>query len=195
MGFPDVGKGAFDPDEEKERAGLEKTPPSTTFNSFKSWVDGKEVKTSLIRSNLPGHYWHTKTVSFPANSTVKIKDVYVQDVSGGIVSLKSSYSSASQVAYVLHTGSSWKGTIGSSVVNVTFKTGDIDAPLRPVFNVLSASKSHDDGRNLNLKSVDSGTVVWKGPATPQVRGRTLIFERKNWRPAKSDDIEITYAFR
>ena len=195
MGFPDVGKGASDPDEEKERKGLENTHPETTFKSFKSWVDGREVTTKLIRSNLPGHYWHTKTVKFPANSSVKIKDVYVQDVSGGIVSLRSTYSSASHVAYVLHTGSSWNGKIGSSTINVTFSNTVVDAPLHPVLNVVDASKSHDDGRDLNLKSVVNRAVVWKGPAVPKVLGRTLTFVRKDWRPTAKDDIEITFAFR
>ena len=77
MGFPDVGEGSYDPDEESGEEVM-KTPPKTTFKSFVSYVNGKQVATELIRAKEEGQYWHSKTVNFPAHSTVKIRDVYIQ---------------------------------------------------------------------------------------------------------------------
>src|SRR5215212_2408570 len=59
MGFPDIGVGASDPDEKNSEDYLRHGPVST-FKSFHSWVDGKEVSTKLIRADEPGHFWHAK---------------------------------------------------------------------------------------------------------------------------------------
>jgi hypothetical protein len=191
MGFPDVGIGANDPDEETEQSALAKTPPHTTFQSFASYVNGSPVKTKLIRADEEGHYWHTKTVRFPAHSVVRVRDVYRQLTGGGIVNIGKQGGNASEVAYILHTGSSWHGPIGRSEVDVTFKTPVVSQP-QPV-----SQKEASGGRagHSIKKALPPDSVVWKGPCAPTVSGKTLRFVRTNWRPKPSDDIELTYGYK
>jgi hypothetical protein len=191
MGFPDVGVGANDPDEETDESALAKTPPRTTFKSFASYVNGAPVKTKLIRADQEGHYWHTKTVRFPARSVVRVRDVYRQLTGGGIAMIGKKGGNASQVAYILHTGSSWHGPIGRSEVDVTFETPVVIQP-QPVS--LKAASGDQDGRSIK-KALPPDSVVWKGPCAPTVSGKTLRFVRTNWRPKPSEDVELTYGYK
>jgi hypothetical protein len=191
MGFPDVGLGANDPDEETDQKVLAKTPPRTTFKSFASDVNGAPVKTKLIRADQEGHYWHTKTVRFPAHSVVRVRDVYRQSTGGGIVNIGKKGGNAAQVAYILHTGSSWHGPIGRSEVDVTFNTPVIIKP-QPV----SLKEASGDKNERSIKkALPPDSVVWKGPCAPTVSDKTLRFVRTNWRPKPSDDIELTYGYK
>lgn len=191
MGFPDQGFGAYDPDEEGGEEVM-KTPPKTTFTSFRSYVEGKPVAARLIRADKPGAYWHTKTVRFPAQGIVHIRDLYTQRISGGIVTTPKGEGSVKQVAYVLHTGASWHGSIGRTEVIVTFHDAKLTAPLKPV-PLARVSRSHN-ARDLRAPLSSPGIVVWRGPCPPTVAGRTLRFVRENWHPKERDDIELTYAY-
>lgn len=191
MGFPDEGYGASDPDE--GQADFQNKPPQTTFTSFRSYVDGKPAPTKLIRANIEGHYWHAKTVVFPANSTLHIRDVYTQDVGGGIVAVGQKTGQADQIGYVLHTGASWHGPIGRSEIEVTLPGKRIHGTLKLV-PVSRISKDKNNPRWLK-QNVAPNAVVWKGPCAPIVHGKTLRFVRTNWRPTEKDDIELTYNYR
>ena len=190
MGFPDEGIGAEDPDEEVND--LSKTPPRTTFLSFQSFVDGTPTPTKLIRSER-SHFWHTKMVTFPAHSVRRVHDVYTQRISGGLTSIKGTNGNASQVAYVLHTGSSWHGNIGRSEINVTFAANQLTGALRLL--PLKQVSERNDGRDLNVASIAPNTIVWQGPCVPQVKGNTLQFVRANWHPSVQDDIQLTYGYK
>ena len=192
MGFPDQGYGASDPDEDKSLEGFKITPPETTFDSFKSWVDGNSVPTNLIRADKPGQFWHTKTVTFPAHSVIKIRDLYTQSIGGGITKYKTGYGNARQVAYILHTGSSWHGSIGKSMVIVRLMEPWTTEKTLILKSESSVTDSHD-GRGLNINPTPN-LVLWTGPCKPVVDGRTLTFVRNNWRPKSKDDIHITYHF-
>ena len=181
MGFPDVGEGAEDPDEEADPKTVLKTPAKTTFQSFVSYVNGKKVATQLIRANEAGHFWHSKTVKFPAHSVVKVRDVYTQRVSGGIA-IKGSYASA---GYVLHTGSSWHGSIGRSEINVLFKRKSVTGPLEPL--VLTGFAGDRD-----WSQVKGNQVYYVGPAKPSVKGKNLQFVRTKWKPKNGDDIFLYF---
>ncbi len=193
MGFPDEGEGVNDPDEEADPKEVLNTPPHTTFMSFRSYVDGKRVATKLIRANEEGHYWHTKLVRFPAHSVRRIRDVYTQGSGVGVFTLeggKNGY--AAQVAYILHTGSSWHDSIGRSEVNVTFRADRMPQSSR----VLAVDKvARTDSHDLRVKSIDTKTIVWQGPCTPQIHGKTLHFVRTNWRPTAKDDLFLTYDYQ
>ena len=184
MGFPDSGSGESDPDAEGQV-----NPPKGTFKSFQSWVAGKPVKTRVIRADTQGDFWHVKTVTFPANRTLVVRDRYVVEVGGSVgfdVPMSVQWTS-----YVLHTGSSWHGPIGRSVVDVTFKRKGVRTPIR-------AKRIRDTGPRPNyaenLKS-DKRAVYYKGPGRPSVTGKTLRFVRTNWRPAKKDDIHLVFDMR
>jgi hypothetical protein len=189
MGFPDVGIGAHDPDEETEIPMAQ--PPHTTFTSFRSYVDGRLVTTKLIRADTEGHYWHTKSVRFPAHSVVHIRDVYTQRVGGGIT--EDGKGSAEQVGYIVHTGASWHGPIGHTQIDVTFHCSQIHGTPVPV--AVTNVARNGDGRALIRPVSSSDTVVWKGPCVPTVQGNTLRFVRTNWRPTTNDDLELTYGYR
>ncbi|HZT41528.1 MAG TPA: hypothetical protein VFA07_05045 [Chthonomonadaceae bacterium] len=192
MGFPDVGEGASDPDEEE--ADFKNKPPHTTFTSFRSYVDGKPAPTRLIRADTEGHYWHAKTVFFPANSTLHIRDVYTQDVGGGIVQVGQKTGEADQIGYVLHTGASWHGPIGRSEIDITLPGTLFHGTPQPV-PVSRISKEKNNPRWLRANSLPPNIVVWKGPCAPAIQDRTLRFVRANWRPTQNDDIELTYNYR
>lgn len=188
MGFPDQGDGAFDPDESNEEqlgddAAVMKTPPRTTFDSFVSYVNGKRVTTKLIRANKPGQYWHTKTVTFPAHSVTRIRDVYSQH----IPSQSDERGDHKRAAYVLHTGSSWRGPIGRSTVNVIFRRKCMPGTL-----IARRTKIVDDVETVNWKKARFRDVYYIGPAIPTVSGRTLCFTRTKWRPETKDDILLYF---
>lgn len=196
MGFPDEGYGEADPDEEAGE-NVMKTPPKTTFLSFRSFVNGKPVATKLIRADEPGKFWHAKTVTFPAHGVVRIHDVYTQRIGGGIFSAKGKEGTVRQVGYILHTGASWHGAIGRSEISVTFNKGIAGTPRLASLHRLAAVENGimSDGRHLKGDVPTIKTIVWRGPGTPTVKGKTLRWVRTNWTPKPSDDIDLTYAYR
>jgi hypothetical protein len=180
MGFPDQGRGAGDPDEEGQQ-----NPPKGTFNSFRSWVAGKEVKTTVDRAAHSGNFWHIKTVTFPAHKTLEIRDRYTVDV-GNTVGFDVPCS-VQWTTYLLHTGASWHGNIGRSEVVVTFKRAGVKSPI--VAREIRGDRPHpnyvEHGNNPRV-------VYYHGPCKPVVSGKTLRFVRTSWRPTTNDDIDVVF---
>ncbi len=182
MGFPDQGVGADDPDEE-HGDNWHSLPPKSTFNSFKSWVNGKATATSLVRSSEPGRFWHTKTVTFPANSKTVIRDLYYVNVGTGFVgSIGNDAIPGDETSYVVHTGSSWKGAIGRTEIIVKFKRKGMSGPL-------VAKKGEPKAKFDKQPHV----VYYTGISKPTIDGTTLHFIRENWRPTKKDDLYMAFA--
>ncbi len=179
MGFPDTGEGAYDPDEEDPDA-MHK-PPKTTFESFESVVDGKPVATKLIRANKEGHYWHTKTVPFPARRHVRIRDIYTQHIGGHVTD----HGTFANIGYILHTGSSWHGAIWKSTLLVQFHRNSMRGTLttRPIPGNLDAHHWESDSPM---------HVYYYGMARPTVTGDTLTFVRTGWRPTEMDDLTLVF---
>jgi hypothetical protein len=187
MGFPDQGQGADDPDEEGVH-----NPPTSAFDTFKSYVNGKPISTKLVRSQ-QSIFWHTKTVSFPANSHVVIRDVYTTSV-GAHIEEKGSVHLAN---YILHTGASWHGPIGRSEVIITFQSKHISAPLRPVpVHYAPEVVRRQYLVNKKIETTDwnkvTGRVYYVGPCAPTAHGNSLRFVRTNWRPTERDDIYLAF---
>lgn len=176
MGFPDRGTGAYDPDEEGPH-----NPPSGTFVSFQSWVNGAATPTRLIRAHQEGEYWHTKTVHFPSHSRVIVRDLYTQRVSGQISELEVM---VTRVGYVLHTGASWHGPIGRSEISVHFLAPELQGKALRLIS----------GDGMKVKDADwkhhPEWIYYVGPGRPSVSGQTVRFSRTAWRPAEKDDIEL-----
>jgi hypothetical protein len=184
MGFPDQGVGAFDPDEEGGDDVME-TPPRTTFDSFESSVNGRPVATKLIRADKPGEYWHTKTVTFAAGQRVQIRDVYSCAISGYVAS-KGSYSN---VGYIVHTGSSWHGTIGRTTIVVRFHQANRTGQLVAVPASRMAAR---DTAAIDWTQEPQTRIYYSGIGKPTVNGQTLTFMRTNWRPASNDDLMLYF---
>lgn len=192
MGFPDIGLGAHDPDEENGPDPM-KTPPRTTFLSFKSDINGRDIPTRLIRANAPGRFWHTKNVEFAAGKTTTVHDVYTQSVGGGLVSAAKGHGSVKHVSYILHTGASWHGNIKRSEVIVSFENGVV--PSKSQIISLSKVAKGGDGRSLKTALPAPNAIVWKGCAKPVLNGETLRFVRVNWKPKVKDDIDVYFRYK
>lgn len=185
MGFPDEGRGADDPDEDEPH-----NPPTGTFTSFRSYVDGHPVATQLIRAAARSRYWHAKTVVFPAHSRHVVRDVYTVTVGAQITPVNSN---AHQTSYILHTGASWHGPIGRTEVIVKFDRKRMTGPLAPqrvtAGQLRKSRGSPVWGRDW---SKQRNRVYYQGPSRPEVDGTTLRFLRSNWRPASKDDIYLVF---
>jgi hypothetical protein len=183
MGFPDQGRGDVAGAEENEPPG---TPLRGTFITFKSYVDGKPIATKIVKGENVGDYWHVKDVRFPANSTVIIRDVYTQIAGTQITGVNTLLGQAS---YILHTGASWKGNIGSTEVLVTFQRKRPTLPLEPA---VLRREVQDKVLYDTDWSKDSHRVYWRGFAIPTVKGNTLRFYRTNWKPTPRSDIYLAF---
>jgi hypothetical protein len=188
MGFPDQGLGASEP---YQGFPVPKGPNlKATFLTYDSYVDGKKVPTKLVPTDDRSLYWHTKMVTFKANSDCNIRDVYTLPPGGQVTSENGLYK---QTYYVLHTGASWHGPIGRAEIIVKFAPDAFSAPIH-----LIASSSLPGGNNLSgvkWSQLPAGTVVYDGPSEPKVEGQSLRFLRTNFRPEKKDDVCLYYAYR
>jgi hypothetical protein len=187
IGFPD-----YDTDTHIDP----KTGPRTTFNWFQAFVDGRRVKTKLeLDKDELG--WQVKEVAFGRNQVRKLRNRY--EVPTGGMNLKShpddTYDLVNRFSYVLHTGSSWKGTIGRSDVYVFF-AHDAPLPPGPLRLVTDAPAFSDDGEaEAQFWKSNRNGVAARGPSNPVLVGpRTLRFTRKNWRPTKDDDLYLTFGY-
>jgi hypothetical protein len=179
VGFPDEGG---EPDEGPDGKPL---PPQGTFATFASWVNGKPVKTTVIPGADPGDVWHVKWVDFPANGAVTVRDRYTVEVGNSVAYYPVSVRLA---RYVLHTGSSWRGPLGRSEIEVVFDRQSVKAPIvaRRVPTIDSRGPAAVKWRQ------EKGTVYFKGPCEPTISGTTLRFVRTDWRPTREDDILLLF---
>jgi len=105
MGFPESGWGG---DSEPD-----------SFEEFQAWVDGKPVAVKRVtgRDVEDGYQlWWTKTVAFDAGQTRTVRNIYRSGLGASVVAFAGGLES--HFEYVLSTGASWKGKIGSVEVTV-----------------------------------------------------------------------------
>jgi len=190
IGFPDRTRGAF---EETFARGGSGDIPHPTFQAllnFKSWVDGVPVKTTVELSSDPtvkgatyGGSWHVKVVNFKANQTLTIRDTYRQPQSGGISSSGTQGLYLNQVQYIMSTGASWKGSIGSA---------EVDVHLPGVISAAPLASLTSDEPYLYKKWTDvkRGEVYYTGYGAPEVRDGVLVFRKANFKPTVASDINL-----
>lgn len=112
MGFPDISGGA-----------VGRQSDGRHFDFFESFVDGKKMDVSCVGpyEEIAGYrFWWVKEVDFAEGEVRIVRDIY----RGG---LGSNTAGEMYFQYVLHTGSSWAGTIGS--ISVVFTFVDFEAHL------------------------------------------------------------------
>ncbi len=188
MGFPDEGEGVAEPyqgDPVPTGPGLH-----ATFLTYESWVDGKKVPTKLVPTDNRTLYWHTKTVTFKANSDSTIRDVYTLPPGQQVTSENGGYQ---QTYYVLHTGASWHGPIERAEIVVNFDAKLVKPPivLKPIKSLPGKTLE-----NLKWSTLPASTVIYDaGGVEPKVNGTSLIFLRTNFKPTKNDDIHLYYGYR
>lgn len=158
IGFPDKSGGPDAP-----------YPPMT---SFRSWVDGVEVECVAL-PDAAGHeyqvwdYWWTKRVAFAAGQTRIIRDHYVGEPGSEV-------GGTQWFTYVLESGASWAGTIGSAEIIVT-----LDG-ISPKWISEIDPEPLSKGRTLRWSLRDFEPGVGDAPKqinftwlTPEARKRTL----------------------
>jgi hypothetical protein len=184
IGFPDRANGAYT--EDYFNTGSSDKPTFYELKNFKSWVDGKLVKTTLLvdKNSPDANYagsWHTKTVHFPANTTVNVRDTFTQRQSGGIGTTNNYIS---MVRYVMSTGASWKGNIGSAEVDVIIPGMKSAKPFPGKPDTATAYTHWTDQ--------PKGTIFYTGFAAPTQDGNTLIFKRNDFKPTLDSDIYVVW---
>jgi len=187
MGFPDQGLGAAEP----YQGDPVPTGPNlkATFDSYESYVNGKKVPTKLVPTNKRSLYWHTKTVTFKANSDCIIRDVYTLPPGRQLTNENGAYQ---QTSYTLQTGASWHGPIGKADIVFHF------APeLVPKGIHLKALKSlpEPDLQHLKWSQMPEGTVIYDGVSEARLAADTVSFAKSNFRPTTKDDIHLYYGFK
>jgi hypothetical protein len=187
IGFPDRTQGANEPNFSKGGNGDFPHPTFQVLQSFKSWVDGKRVVTRVVPAQDPnikgatyGGSWHVKVVHFKANQTLTVRDTYRQPQSGGATE---SGVYLNQVQYILLTGGSWRGPIGSVEVDVHL---DGVASIQPLAKL---TKDQPYGY-AKWKEVKPGHVFYTGFTEPKLRGWGLEFKGRNLKPTLASDINI-----
>lgn len=185
VGFPDDGNA----NEGYEEGGK----LLSNFQYFKSWVNDKSVPTGYILGN-DSIGWHVKTVRFPKGATVHVRDEYLAKTGAGIVLAGDKQGDCRWARYVVHTGASWKGNIGETLITVNFAKSLFPNGVKPLAHQDVSLK--DDPRHLiGPNFPKNGEVVCKGVSTAEVSGNTLTFTRKNWRPRQEDDLDLWFSFR
>ena len=177
MGFPDFGMWAY---------AYEKKKPKSIFQRYQSFVDQQRVSTHLILGANLGEQWQVKMVSFSANATHVVREVYRTET-GGIAGPKMATLAAS---YLLHTGASWKGPIGEAKIRITL-AGDCDLPVKP--DIRAADRLHEFSQAATRSQIEKiGGVLVSGPIGAQVDGRTITFDCHNLKPTQKDDILVLF---
>jgi hypothetical protein len=146
------------------------------MTDFTSTVDGTPVQTKLADngSDPNDQYWnyfHVKKVQFARGQTRVIEDSYRTPLGYG-VGVKWSFT------YVMSTGGSWYGNIGSAILDVTVAGRHDKTPVR------IAQVDHYRG------NAPVSPILWRGFAMPTVKGSTLTFSRKNFKPTKRSDVAL-----
>lgn len=177
MGFPDFGFGGYQPSKEH---------PRSCFTKYQSFVDGKPVKTALTVGAKSGEQWQVKDVKFGSHSPRTVTEMYTTRVGGAVLDIV-----IGNAFYLLHTGSSWKGAIGTGVVTVQFdKSAKVGPPLQLFVASSGMSKETYIG---NVKK--PGAVVAQGPGVPQLINNRIVFRFKDLKPTENNNILIAYRSR
>jgi len=185
MGFPDQGENAYSTEEGADRDVMKTPPTECQLDQFQSWVNGKEVKTQLIRADKPGYYWHAKYVTFKAGETIRVRDRYVTDGGGQVTEWGSL---VRMVPYMLHTGASWYGPLGKTEVEITMRDKQFPGPYRTVRKISNVYRGKFDKKHY----VKPGTILYWGPSKATLRGNVIRIERTGYEPTERDDVMLMY---
>lgn len=145
--------------------------PTDRLIGFKSWVDGKPVKVKYMPSsknkksdNQQEDYkaWYVKKVHFDAGQTRRVVDVYSARL-GFAAEVMTTTSSI--LTYVLCSGASWKGPIGSAVIRADLSEAmnDYDIAASPEGYIEKGNVLNWNFKNLNPKEDISILLIPKLP--------------------------------
>jgi hypothetical protein len=128
------------------------------FEGFRSWVDGREVRTQFVEGTNPDPSqaldWWVKRVHFNRGQTRVVEDEYFGG--GGYDSSGNQF-----IMYELDTGDSWKGPIGRGRIVVDVSGLPYGAPQMPDNFVRHGSTFVWRFTNLHPDRADNVDIVWK----------------------------------
>ncbi|MBI1755867.1 MAG: DUF4424 family protein [Fimbriimonas ginsengisoli] len=169
------------------------------LEGFRTTVDGRSVRTKIEATTTHFACFHTKWVHFEAGQRHTVVDRYHHRMSGGVSAIASEYDPPErepycylkQFEYILHTGATWKGPIGSVRITVKFDRKHMPGQLR----VMSEKELGQNAFNYPYWPIlDRAVVVYSGLPKPTVAGRTLVFETNNLKPTKQNDLELYFEY-
>jgi len=157
------------------------------FLSYESSINGKEVKTEIVRDNDPYIVWHANDIEFAAEETKIIRDTYTS-IPGWFPARPFPYNC---VEYVLNTASSWHGPIRKADIVFMFDKDALPQPLRAVSTVILPNGRPDYQAEIHALATP-GTFVYRASKAPKINGQTVRFEFTDLYPSKKDDIALSY---
>lgn len=157
------------------------TPLSEGFVSFKSFINGDVVPTSIEKGELDGEtvFWHTQNIEFPANSNLSLREIYRMPSGAAPIAEKH----GRLFLYLLKTGNTWLGKIEKATIRVTFNDSVIPGSLKVIHQKdFDAEKEHP---NKNV-------VLYKTSVAPVVQKHTLLFHYIDFDPCGDDDLVLSF---
>jgi hypothetical protein len=167
-------------------------PPSDSAGSgklsgFQAFIDGRKATTTLVsdKEDETPINWHTRTVPFTSHQTRFILDQY--RVRTG-TAMATGNVPIHEVAYLMHTGGSWKGSIDKVNILVEFERGVVPNHLK----VNSATNLHVKWATEYDKwdETNRNSVFYHGFAAPKVDHKRLEFVATNLSPSKRSDLYL-----
>ncbi|MBS1700187.1 MAG: hypothetical protein JST12_00880 [Armatimonadetes bacterium] len=181
MGFPD-----YDSNREEASQG-------TVFKKYESWVDGKKTPCKFEGSNDDG-FWQTKMVSFGAKQKRTVRDRYIIETGAGF---QGGTYYLHYAGYILHTGNTWKGSIGRAEVDIDFDSKFL-SPAKLIPDEAFNAKVHPENGEFNEKVLNDvmkrnrRTVFWSGPGKPVLSNGHIRFVLTDFQPSEHDDIFLSF---
>jgi len=171
MGFPDI----------PIETGDDKTDDGKQFPfffSYRSYVDGKEVETSVEKgkSEEDDLFWHSQDVEFAANAVHSVRDIYTIPAA---LSVDYGGNCSRAFYYILRTGASWQGKIGSGLITIKFDPDILSAPLKVV--------SYEKGGSVQPKDRPDNMVVYDSNLKAISKANSIQFRFKNFEPKDDGD--------
>lgn len=182
IGFPDQGDNDLVGDETR-----------SIYEHFRSYVDNKRVRTELLPKTVPGgsdiRVFQVKTVRFQRGQTRRIREVYDVDLGSNPIEWPIPPGAGIQeFNYVFHTGSTWKGAIGRSELNVRFaQDAQVGAAAVRLGDEVDTSQIEYSKRSSQRDLVQ--TKHWRSFV---VKGRSIRLIRRNWKPKSEDDVRLLF---
>lgn len=131
--------------------------------------------------------WDVQSVSFAAKGHRTLRILYTTSIGG----LASKPVVLAATEYILHTGGTWSGPIGSVVVDIKFTP---QSELVPPFKVLYGAPNTMGDQAFANHPAKPGGVIVVGPCAPVAMGDTLRFSIKNLKPTEKDDIVVLFRY-
>jgi hypothetical protein len=160
------------------------------FKQFHSSVDGHAVATKMVKTPADESYgfFYEKVIRFGKGQTRVVEDWYKTPLDDGATS--SPYYYVRGFTYVMASGGSWDGKIGSATVKIQLLSKKLQhphpVPIEQIGNAIDYQ---------GWASIPKHFVFYSGFAKPTHAGNTLVFYRRRFKPTVVADIKLAFGAR